>query len=148
MKKPVKKIKVQVSHRFNAPMERVFDTLMDVDKAKKFMFATLTGKMIRAEIDGKVGGSFVFIERRPTGDASHYGKYLRIDRPTHVAFEFTVQKDAPEGDLVTIDIAPLKQGCEVKLTHEVSADYAEFQERIEEGWDGILDGLGAQLRTR
>lgn len=142
------KVKVKVSHRYNVPADQVFDTLLDAEKASKFMFATLTGKMIRAEIEPHVGGTFTFIDRRPGGDAEHYGKYLEIDRPRHITFQFAVQKNAKESDLVAIDIAPLKQGCEVTLTHEVKAEFAHLKERIEEGWDGILDGLGAALRSR
>lgn len=142
------RIKVKSVHRYNVPAEKVFDTLLDPVKAAKFMFATLTGKMIKAEIDPKVGGKFLFVDRRQDGDAAHYGEYTQIDRPRKIAFKFAVQKDAKESDLVTIDIATLQQGCEVTLSHEVKAEYAHLQDRIQEGWDGILDGLGAALRTR
>jgi uncharacterized protein YndB with AHSA1/START domain len=140
------KIKVKAKHRFNVPAALVFDTFLDPKKAKKFMFATITGKMVVAEIDPKVGGRFTFVDRRPEGDAPHYGKYVEMAKPTRIAFEFAVQKDAPEADLVTIDILDLKQGCEVTLTHEISPDYAHLKERVQEGWDGILDGLGEALR--
>lgn len=144
----MKKIKVSVKHRFNAKPETVYDTFMDPAKAKTFMFATMTGKMIKAEIDARVGGKFTFIDKRPTGTAEHYGEYLKLTRPTNITFRFAVQKDAPDGDEVSIDIAPLTKGCEVTLTHEMSADYEDLKERVEEGWDGILDGLGAALRTK
>lgn len=142
------KIKVKVSHRYNVSAEKIFDALLDPNKAKTFMFATMTGKMIKAEIDPKVGGKFTFVDRRPGGDAEHYGRYVKIDKPKQLAFEFAVQKDFKVGDLVTIDVLPLAKGCEVVLTHEMSADYADLKDRVEEGWDGILDGLGAALRTR
>lgn len=142
------KIKVQSKHRYNVPQERIYDTLLDPNKAKKFMFATLTGKMVKSEIDPKVGGTFLFVDRRPEGDASHYGKYLNLERPNHVAFEFAMHKEAKDWDKVTIDIKPLSKGCEVTLTHEINADYAHLKDRVQQGWDGILDGLGAELRER
>src|SRR5688572_22142987 len=114
-----KKIKVKATHRYNASADQVFDTLMDPAKAKHFMFATPVGKMIRAEIDARVGGGFLFVDRRPEGDAAHYGKYVKLERPVAVAFEFAVQKNAAETDLVTIEIAQLNKGCEVTLTHEM-----------------------------
>ncbi|MGZ3722137.1 MAG: SRPBCC family protein [Bdellovibrionales bacterium] len=141
------KVKVQATHRYNAPAERIYDTLLDPNKAKKFMFRTLTGKVVKAEIDARPGGSFVFVERRPSGDAEHYGEYVTLDRPKRVAFRFAVQKNAPESDLVTIDVTQLKQGCEVTLTHEIKAEFAHLSDRVQEGWDGILDGLGEALRT-
>jgi uncharacterized protein YndB with AHSA1/START domain len=141
------KVKVKSVHRYNATADRIFDVLLDADKAKRFMFRTLTGKMIRAEIDPREGGAFVFVERRPGGDAEHYGEYVTIQRPKRLAFRFAVQKNAPESDLVTIDVVSLKQGSEVTLTHEIKAEFAHLKERVQEGWDGILDGLGEALRS-
>lgn len=140
------KIKVKSVHRYNVSAEHIFDTLMDPNKAKKFMFATLTGKMIKAEIEPKAGGMFVFVDRRPDGDASHYGLYSVVERPKHIVFQFSVQKDMAEADQVSIDILQLKQGSEVTLTHEMKADFAHLRDRVQEGWDGILDGLGEALR--
>jgi len=148
MSQQEQKIKVQSRHRYNVAAERIFDTLLDPAKARHFMFATLTGKMIRAEIDPQVGGNFIFVDRRPEGDAAHYGRYLKIERPNALAFEFAVQKEAKERDLVTIEIVTLEKGCEVILTHEVKAEYAGIKKQIQQGWDGILDGLGVELRTK
>jgi uncharacterized protein YndB with AHSA1/START domain len=141
------KVKVQATHRYNVPAEKIFDTLLDPNKAKKFMFRTLTGKVVKAEIDPKEGGRFLFVERRPSGDAEHYGEYVTLERPKRLAFKFAVQKDAPEADLVTIVLTQLKQGTEVTLTHEIKAEFAHLSDRVQEGWDGILDGLGEALRS-
>lgn len=146
MTKPAK-IKVQARHRYNASADRIYETLMDPNKAKKFMFSTLTGKMIKAEIEPKVGGGFTFIDRRPEGDAAHYGVYVALEKPKQIAFDFSVQKGSPESDRVTIDIVTLKQGCEVTLTHEMKKEFEHLEERVQEGWDGILDGLGSALRA-
>lgn len=140
------RVKVKSKHRYNVSAEVVYETLLDPKKAAKFMFATFTGKMVKAEIDPKVGGKFLFIDRRQDGDAAHYGEYTRLERPKNISFKFAVQKDAKESDPVSIDINPLPSGCEVTLTHEVKAEYAHLEEGIQEGWDGILDGLGAALR--
>ena len=137
--------KVQVIRRYDAPADRVFDAFLDPTKAAKFMFATKTGQMIRAEIDAKVGGSFVFIDRRPNGDAEHYGTYLEINRPRRLAFTFAVQKDAAESDPVTIDITARGKGCEVVLVHEMDAKFVAYKDKIIEGWNGILGGLATTL---
>jgi uncharacterized protein YndB with AHSA1/START domain len=141
-----KSVKIKAIHRYNVPAEIVFDTLLNPAKAKKFMFATVSGKMIRAEIDPKVGGRFVFVERRPGGDAEHYGEYVELEKPRRIQFRFAVQENAKESDLVSIDISSLKSGCEVTLTHEVKEEFAHLGDQIQSGWDGILDGLGENLR--
>jgi uncharacterized protein YndB with AHSA1/START domain len=141
-----KTFKVKSIHRFNASPERVYETLLDAAKAKKFMFATVSGKMIRAEIDAKVGGRFVFVERRPGGDAEHYGEYMSLDKPNRIEFRFSVVESLKDSDVVSFDIVTLKQGCEVTVTHDVREEFVHLKERIQEGWDGILDGLGETLR--
>src|SRR5260370_38653607 len=80
-----------VTHRYGASPERVFDAFLDVETARRFLFATATGEMITAEIEPRVGGRFTFTERRPDmGDVRHVGEYLEIDRPRRPAFTFGV----------------------------------------------------------
>ena len=50
---------IVITRRFDFPMERVFDAWLDPAKASQFLFATPTGKLVRVEIDARVGGSFL-----------------------------------------------------------------------------------------
>jgi uncharacterized protein YndB with AHSA1/START domain len=132
--------RVVVTHRFDAPPERVFDAFLDVETARHFLFATATGEMIEAVIDPRVGGKYVFTERRPDmGDVRHVGEYLEIDRPRRLVFSFGVPKFDPRMTRVTIDIAPDAGGCVLTLTNEgVLQSYAD---RTKLGWTKILSGL-------
>ena len=134
---------VRVSRRYAASAERVFDAWLDPEKAKKFLFATPTGEMVRAEVDPRVGGTFTFVDRRDGEDAQHTGEYLEIDRPRRLIFTFSV--DSSPGDRVTVDIVPLESGCELTLTHEMLPEWAEYASRTEQGWAGILEGLATTL---
>ncbi|HEU4882657.1 MAG TPA: SRPBCC domain-containing protein [Longimicrobium sp.] len=136
---------VRVTRRFAASAERVFDAFLDPEKAGRFMFATATGQMVRAELDPRVGGRYLFVDRRPEGDAEHFGEYLEIDRPRRLVFTFSVDRNAPDGDRVAIDIVPLESGCELTLTHEMKPEWAEYAGRTEEGWAGIIEGLARVL---
>jgi len=136
---------VRVTRRFSASPERVFDAWLDPKKARKFLFATPTGEMVRVEIDARVGGSFCIVERRDGQNAEHYGTYLEIDRPWRLVFTFSVEKYGTGGDRVTVEIVPLETGCELTLTHEMRPEWAEYAGRAEAGWIGILDGLAAIL---
>ncbi|MBI3558557.1 MAG: SRPBCC domain-containing protein [Deltaproteobacteria bacterium] len=142
---PKPPIKVQVLRRFDTSAERIFDAFLDPVQAGKFMFATPTGKMIRAHVEPRVGGAFVFIDQRPNGNAEHYGTFTELTRPRRLAFRFAVEKDAKESDLVTIDIVPRDRRCEVVLTHEMNAKFSEFKDRVAEGWTSILSGLAATI---
>lgn len=127
---------VRVTHRFAQSAERVFDAWLDVDKARRFFFATPTGTMVRAEIDARVGGEFVFVDRRGDEDAEHFGRLLVIERPRRLVFEFAVGSPPSDWTKVTIDIEPLGTGCQLTLTHEGVA--AQWLKQTEGGWVGML----------
>jgi uncharacterized protein YndB with AHSA1/START domain len=134
---------IRVRHRYSASPERVFDAWLDPAKASRFLFATPTGQMVRAEVDARVGGQFTFVDRREGEDVAHVGEYLEIERPRRLAFTFAVPKYSPVVTRVFIDITPLESGCELTLTHEGVLE--EWASRTVEGWTSILNGLAATL---
>jgi uncharacterized protein YndB with AHSA1/START domain len=136
-------VSVRVTHRFSAAPERVFDAWLDPAKAGKFLFATPTGKMVRVEIDARVGGAFVFVDRRDGEDVEHSGEYLEIDRPRRLVFRFRVPKYSPDFAHIAIDIVPAASGCELTLTH--SELDSQWTKQAEEGWTMILNSLAANL---
>jgi uncharacterized protein YndB with AHSA1/START domain len=134
---------VRVTRRFDAPIERVFGAWLDPQKASKWLFATPTGQMVRVEIDARVGGSFVFTDRRAGEDVEHVGTYLEIDRPSRLVFSFTVPNYSKISTQVTIEFKPLPSGCELTLTHE--GVLPDFIDRTRQGWGMLLDALAANL---
>jgi len=147
-----KPVIIRVVRRYDFPAERVFDAWLDVEKARKVLFATSTGQMVRAEIDPRVGGAFNFTERRGGVDAEHIGEYLEIDRPRRLVFTFHTERGSTHTERgstdlsrVTIDITPRGGGCELTLTHEVDPKWADYKARTEAGWTTILDGFAAVL---
>ena len=138
-----RRVTVRVRHRFSQSAQRVFDAWLDPAKAAKFLFATATGQMVRTEIDARVGGRFVFVDRRDGEDIEHVGEYLEVDRPRRLVFRFAVPKFSTEFTRVIVEIVPSGGGCELTLTHEgVLPDYTS---RTEGGWTMILEGLAAAL---
>ncbi|NBB16254.1 SRPBCC domain-containing protein [Caulobacter sp. SLTY] len=131
-------VRLSVSHRYSASPERVFDAWLDPEKAGHFLFATPGGRMTRVEIDPVVGGGFTITEQRGEVEAEHVGRYLEIDRPRRLVFEFGVPAYSSEMGRVEIDIAPLEAGCRLTLTAWVDPEYAD---RTEQDWTKILAGL-------
>lgn len=131
-------VRLSVSHRYSASPERVFDAWLDPEKAGRFLFATPGGRMTKVEIDPVVGGGFTITEQRGEVEAEHVGRYLEIDRPRRLVFEFGVPAYSSEMGRVEIDIAPLEAGCRLTLTAWVDPEYAD---RTEQGWTKILAGL-------
>lgn len=136
------KIPVQVTHRFSASAERVYDAWLDPARVGRWLFATPTGTVVRAEIDARVGGRFTIVDRRDGEDVLHTGEYLELDRPRRLVFTFGVPKYSPEFDRVTVDIAPLGSGCELTLTHDVTPQWADGARG---GWVDILGSLARAL---
>jgi len=133
-----------VTHSFRHPPERVFDAWLDPAIARRFLFATPTGEMIRAETDPRVGGQFVFVDRRPEmGDVLHTGEYLEIDRPRRLVFTFGVPAFDPGFTRVEVEITPTAAGCDVSLTQRDTPD--EWVEPSTQGWTMILGALDAAL---
>ena len=131
--------KVVVTRRFEAAPERVFDAWLDPARAPRFLFSTPTGRMVKVEIDARVGGRFLFVDRRDGEDVEHVGEYVAIDRPRHLAFDFAVPRFSSEKTRVTVDIVPDGSGSALTLAHEgVLPDYLD---RTKAGWTGILARL-------
>jgi uncharacterized protein YndB with AHSA1/START domain len=137
---------VRVSHRFRASAEQVFDAWLDPVHAGQWLFATPGGKMLRVEIDARLGGRFIVVERRGNVDALHAGKYSTLERPRHLAFSFAVNEQLTDAAQVRIDIAPLAQGCELTLTQTLPAAFAEYADRTQQGWTSILTALATLLQ--
>ncbi len=137
---------VRVSRHFEASPERLFDSWLDPDVAKSFLFATPTGRITRCDIDARVGGKFTIMDRRDDENVEHTGEYLEIDRPRRLVFTFAVPQCSPAFTRVTITISPKVIGCELRLNHE--GVLAEYEERTREGWSRILGALASVLEDK
>jgi uncharacterized protein YndB with AHSA1/START domain len=131
-----------VSRAYAASPEGVFDAWIDPEKAGRFLFATPDGEMVKVAIDAKVGGLFEIVERRATGEAHHYGRFEIIDRPHRLVFLFRADpSDEGEWTRVSIDIRPEGAGCFLTLTHEMDAEWADYEAQTRQGWTMILGSL-------
>ncbi|MDR0181849.1 SRPBCC family protein [Lysobacter arvi] len=137
-------VTVRVSRRFDASCERVFDAWLDPATLGRWLYATADGQMMRVEVDPRVGGGYTIVERRPGGEAAHYGRYLEIDRPRRLVLTLSLSPDG-DGDRITVDIAPDGDGCVLTLAHEMAAEYAPYADRTEHGWTTILASLARHL---
>lgn len=137
---------LRVTHDFAAPAERVFDAWLNPADAKCFLFATPDGEMQQVEIDARVGGRGLIVERRPQGVAHHRIQFEQIDRPHRLVFLFSADP-AEEGQWtrVTIDIAPKGEGCTLTLTHEMDPQWSDYAEQTRHGWTVILASLARAL---
>ncbi|HEX6494848.1 MAG TPA: SRPBCC domain-containing protein [Acidobacteriaceae bacterium] len=135
---------VKVTRTFAATPERVFDAWLNPEIARRFLFATPTGEMVRVDIDARVGGRFLIVRRTDGDDVEHVGEYLAIDRPRRLVFTFAVPKYSAVYTQVSIEIVSAGTGSKVTLTHE--GVLPEWADRTQEGWEMILDSLHRKLQ--
>ena len=134
---------VRVERDFRSSQTQVFDAWLDLKSAAQWLFATPDGRMMKAALDPREGGTFLFVERRQAGDAEHYGRYLRIARPDRLIFEFGLTEDLSDATSVTVEVEDHGENARVVLSHEgVPADY---EAQTQAGWRGVLDGLARSL---
>jgi uncharacterized protein YndB with AHSA1/START domain len=135
---------LKVTRLVAASPERAFDAWLDPKVARRFLFATPTGEMVRADIDARVGGRFAFVDRRPEhGDVLHEGAYEVIERPRRLVFTFAVPQFDPGQTRVAVDFAEAPGGCQVTLTH--TDVLPAYEEQTKHGWGMILEGLDRAL---
>ena len=140
---------VTVRRDFAAPLEQVFDAWLEADEARHFLFATKTGEIVRCEIDARVGGRFLIVDRRVDGDAEHHGEFVEIDRPRRLAFLFRGPgTDEGEWSKVTIDFSKEPHGCSLALTHEIAPKWATYAEPVKSGWTMIFDTLSRHMEAK
>jgi uncharacterized protein YndB with AHSA1/START domain len=135
-------VMLTVTRDYAATAERVFDAWIDPEQARKFLFATPDGEMVRCEIDARVGGRALIVERRATGDARHRLKFETIERPHRLVFMFAADP-AEEGQWtrVTVAITSTDGGCRLTLTHEMDPQWGAYEVQTRQGWTMILESL-------
>ncbi|MFZ6817100.1 SRPBCC family protein [Undibacterium sp. Ji22W] len=135
---------VNVSRKFQATAESVFDAWLDPKQAGRFLFVTPAGVMKKVEIDARVGGKFCIVETRDGVDADHEGEYLEIERPRFLRFSFG-GKPFP-ATYVALTITQDESGSALHLVHE--GVWLEYETSVIQGWTGILENLGLVLANR
>lgn len=133
---------VRVSRHLEAPPEAVYDAWLDPVGSGKWLFATPTGNIVRAEVDPRVGGQFIYVDQRPEGEIEHVGTYTVLERPGHIAFDFNVTGSS-QPTHVDIEIRPAPQGSEIVLVQEGVP--GEHLNRTLLGWQNILARLESNL---
>ncbi len=150
---------IKVTHRYSAPADRVFDAWLTPGQASRFLFRTRTGNVMRCEINPEVGGGFTVTDRRPAADGDesvfdvvHMGKYLEINRPRRLVFDFSVLTlGSDDPTRVTVDVNPLgPMASELVLTHEMgdSGMARVMEETSRKGWVNMLATMERELFPR
>ncbi len=140
-------VAVRITHRYQAPPERVFDAWLNPEMLARWMFGpdVRDEKILRLSIDARVGGTYSFLVRRGTEEIDHIGTYIEIDRPRRLVFTWGIAGESDEQSTVSIDIISLGPGCELTLIHELDPKWRDYVRSAEEAWEEMLGILAMAL---
>lgn len=137
--------KASVRRRFSVAPGSVFDAWLDPGAIGRWMFgpALRDEEILHIRVDPRVGGKFSILVRRQGEEIDHVGTYVEIVWPSRLAFTWGVGEEAGDSSRVFIDIAPVDDGCELSLVHELHPDWAEYRERGDAGWTKMIGALAS-----
>jgi uncharacterized protein YndB with AHSA1/START domain len=136
-------------HRFGVSAERVFDTCLDPAWVGRWMFGPVipNEQLVRLTLEPRVGGKFSFVTQREGGtEVEHIGEYLAVDRPSLLVFKWATRDHPADVSRVVIEISPCDEGCDVKLTQVMGANWSAFVDRAANAWSQMLDALERAIR--
>ncbi|CAN4279557.1 SRPBCC domain-containing protein [Pseudoxanthomonas sp. LjRoot125] len=139
-------VDVSVQRVFPVPAERVFDAWLTPRLLGQWMFGpgVRDEKVLRLDVDPRVGGRFSMLVERGGQRIDHVGEYLVIDRPHRLSFTWGIAGESDQdGSRVDIVIAPTPMGCELRLTHALPRAWADYADRTQQGWAHMLGALHA-----
>ncbi|HEY1036167.1 MAG TPA: SRPBCC family protein [Pseudoxanthomonas sp.] len=85
-------VDVSVQRVFPVPAERVFDAWLTPRLLGQWMFGpgVRDEKVLRLDVDPRVGGRFSMLVERDGTRIDHVGEYLVIDRPHRLSFTWGI----------------------------------------------------------
>ena len=134
---------LRMTRRFDAAPEQVFDAWVDPALAVRWLFATAMRPLAHAAIDARVGGGYVLIERDGRRGTRRFGTYLRLVRPSHLAFTMTADDRPDVASSVAVGIEPVRRGCVLTLAH-ANVPRGDLR-MLAARWQGVLYGLAETL---
>jgi uncharacterized protein YndB with AHSA1/START domain len=144
-------VALELSHRFAAPRDQVFQAWTDPEVLKRWWAAAPTWSTPLAEVDAREGGSYRLSMRTDEGEIHTVGgQYKEISPPERLVYTWRWEEGpgpvmaGSEDTLVAIDFLEDGDGTLVKLTHTGFAS-DEIKGMHAHGWEAVLANLGRDV---
>jgi uncharacterized protein YndB with AHSA1/START domain len=140
---------LRLTHRFDAPRERVFDAWTDPELLRRWWAAGPDWDTPSAEVDLRQGGRYRLSMRNPeTGDVhTVVGEYTEISRPERLVYTWAWEDMAGDDgaeSLVTVEFGDQGVATEVVVIQSgLTSD--ESRTNHEHGWRGVLSNLESRV---
>jgi uncharacterized protein YndB with AHSA1/START domain len=135
---------LRIRRVFDAPREKVFSAWTQPEELKRWWRVGEDWTTPLAEVDLRVGGTFVLGTKPPAGDLHVVrGEFHLVAPPERLVYTWRVDGSGPEENEVTVEFLPLGDETEVTITHaRLSRESAASSGA---GWEAVLTSLGAVL---
>jgi uncharacterized protein YndB with AHSA1/START domain len=140
-------IALELSHRFAAPREKVFEAWTDPEVLRRWWAAAPTWDTPLAEVDLREGGSYRLSMRTDTGDVHTVrGEYTEVRPPERLAYTWAWEEGpeavmaGSENTLVVVDFLEDGDGPLVKLEHN-GLGSEQIRDMHVHGWEAVLANL-------
>jgi uncharacterized protein YndB with AHSA1/START domain len=138
---------LELSHRFEAPRQKVFEAWTNPEVLRRWWAAAPTWGTPLAEVDAQKGGRYRLSMRTDEGEVHTVrGEYKEVQPPERLAYTWEWE-EGPEGakagghsTLVVVEFLEDGEGTLVKLTHSGFAS-EEIREMHVHGWQAVLANL-------
>jgi uncharacterized protein YndB with AHSA1/START domain len=144
-------VALELTHRFAAPRDRVFEAWMNPEVLKQWWAAGPTWETPLAEVDAREGGSYRLSMRTDEGEIhTVFGEYREVRPPNRLAYTWTWEEGpgpamaGSENTLVVVDFVEDGDGTLVKLTHSGFAT-PELRDMHAHGWQAVLANLESRV---
>src|SRR5262245_14875218 len=98
--------RLQLTRRFDASAERVFEAWLDPAKMRHWLCAMPGDQAWQGHTEARVGGRWTITARRGGLNYTADGLYMEIDRPRRLVFTFNMAQFSPNADTITVEIVP------------------------------------------
>lgn len=130
---------IRLTRLFNAQRALVFDAMTQPEHVRQWWGQLGDGYSVPVcEIDLRVGGQWRFVSRHPQGDATFYGEYREIARPSRLVFT-EIFADFPDTvSVVTTDYT--QEGNTTRLTATIRYPSRQVRDMVVQS--GMAQGAG------
>lgn len=138
---------LELTHRFEAPREKVFEAWTNPKVLKRWWAAAPTWDTPLAEVDAQEGGRYRLSMRTDEGDVHTVrGEFKEVQPPERLAYTWEWEEGpesamaGSEGTLVVVEFHEDGDGTLVKLTHSGFSS-EEIKGMHVHGWQAVLENL-------
>ena len=132
---------LQLTYRFAASAEHVFDSWLNPEVLKHWIFIGETNKITKVTLDVTEGGKFSIVEENKGKVIDHFGKYIHIKRPESLSFSLEVPDHFEGISSVEVSVQAQGPGCTLScIQRDIDTT------KTEPAWRKMFQTLDAVLK--